>query len=96
MRTSNPQRRPLPEASCPHGYTVQDLDDLLGTYFGDEFMVWMSGQTKMICEGYRYDHDRRETVPSQCAGSPHGVVVYPWDLQRWIDWKQGGPTPLWD
>jgi hypothetical protein len=56
----------------------------------------MRGQTLMLCEGWSYDHDRRENVPDACNGHPHGVIIYPWDFQRWVDWQQGGPTPLWD
>lgn len=96
MRTSNPRRDPLPKPVCPYGYTARQLNDLLGDARANEFWRWMRGQTLMLCEGWSYDHDRRENVPDACNGHPHGVIIYPWDFQRWVDWQQGGPTPLWD
>jgi hypothetical protein len=43
----------------------------------------MSGQTRAICEGRKFNHDTREYETS-CRGVHHGVVTYPWDVQRYI------------
>lgn len=72
---------------CPHGVTRAELAGILGDRLG-AFDHWMRGQTVSICEGRRWDHDKKEYQPTACADSPHGVVVYRWDLQRFLD---GGP-----
>lgn len=43
----------------------------------------MNGQTMMLCDGRRYNHDAREYEVA-CGGVAHGVVVYPWDVERFL------------
>lgn len=78
-------------SSCPHGFTREDLERILGSQI-EEFWQWMTGQTCSICDGRRYDHDEQVYKATECAGNPHGVVVYGHDLERFlrglpvIDW----------
>jgi hypothetical protein len=69
--------------SCPQGLTSEDLDELLGGR-RREFMSWMRGQTMSICDGREYNHGEKRYEPTECAGHPHGVVVYPWDVERFL------------
>lgn len=65
--------------SCPIGYTVQDVAALepgLGR--------WMVGQTLTTCDGRRYNHETKEYEPTECAEHPHGVILFPWDVERYI------------
>lgn len=77
--------------SCPQGLTHSDLDELLGDR-REEFNRWMVGQTMSICDGRSYNHELREYELTECADSPHGVVAYSWDVERFlaglpvIDW----------
>lgn len=47
----------LPLPTCPSGYTQDDLEALLGPGL-HAFMIWMSGQTMMLCDGKGYIHKR--------------------------------------
>jgi hypothetical protein len=69
--------------SCPQGITNSDLDEILGARRA-EFMKWMRGQTMSICDGRAYNHEKERYEPTECSGRPHGVVVYPWDLERFL------------
>lgn len=69
--------------ACPLGYTREQVEQITAEGFAD-FTYWMRGQTGAICDGRRYDHDKREYEPTGCAEAPHGMVVYAWDLARWI------------
>lgn len=73
----------LPEPECRLGYTYDQLVDILGDRIV-EFSRWMRGQTMVICDGLKYNHDTRE-YEKACGGVVHGVVVYPWDLKRFLD-----------
>lgn len=75
----------FPEPNCTHGYSFDLLDETLGAERFAELMDWMRGQTMMLCDGRRYDHDTREYYET---GHVHGPVVYPWDVQRFL---RGGP-----
>jgi hypothetical protein len=75
-------RDPLPTPVCESGYTTSQLIDILGDRYED-FGLWMSGQTITICEGRAYNHDTRE-YREKCGGVSHGLVVYPWDLERFL------------
>lgn len=72
----------LPEPECRGGYTQRQIEEITGGRF-DEFTHWMRGQTMMLCEGYRYNHDTQE-YETACGGISHGGIVYPWDLERFL------------
>lgn len=71
----------LPEPACRFGYTVDQVRDIMGDRF-DEFSRWMGGQTMLICDGYRYDREIRQSVPNDCG--PHSTVIYAWDVERFL------------
>lgn len=77
----------LPEPSCPHGYTDDDLKAILGDdpVRWDEFHLWMYGQTMSLCDGRLYNHERKQYENSPCVDNPHGVVVYRGDLRRFLE-----------
>lgn len=71
--------------SCPMGYTIEDLKRRFPTTEEfDDFQTWMVGQTGAICNGQRYDYDRHEYVKDECFDNPHGIVVYWWDVNRYL------------
>lgn len=75
----------FPEPDCTHGYSFDLLEETLGAARFAELMDWMRGQTMMLCDGRRYDHDTQEYYETHDA---HGPVVYTWDIQRFL---RGGP-----
>ena len=75
----------LPEPECPYGYTYGQLEDILCSRI-DEFGHWMRGQTMMLCDGRRWNPET-EQYETGCD-KPHGVVVYQYDLERFL----AGPT----
>jgi hypothetical protein len=80
-----PKEPDLPDPECEAGYTVPQLHEILGDRF-EAFEHWMRGQTMAICEGRRFVHETR-TYRECCGGQAHGVVVYPWDLKRFLEGK---------
>jgi hypothetical protein len=52
----------------------------------------MNGQTQTICDGREYNHEAKEYKPTACADSPHGMVVYPWDLERYMNSEDGNDS----
>lgn len=75
------KRKELPKPECGLGYTDSQLKTILGSRY-EEFMLWMRGQTVAICGGRFYDHEISEYRNTGCG--PHGVVVYSWDLERFL------------
>lgn len=75
----------FPDPDCTHGYSFDLLEETLGDARFAELMDWMRGQTMMLCDGRRYDHDTREYYETHDA---HGPVVYTWDVQNFL---RGGP-----
>lgn len=69
--------------ACPLGYTREQVEQITAEKF-DEFAHWMRGQTAAICDGRHYDYGKGEYEPTTCADAPHGMVIYAWDLARWI------------
>ncbi len=65
---------------CKHGFTREELEDIVPDL--DDFDKWMSGQTMMICDGYRYNYDTREYEPD--CEEAHGSIVYVWDVDRYL------------
>ncbi len=74
-------RENLPPAACELGYTVAQLESILGDRLG-AFNHWMRGQTGGVCEGRRYDHEKKAYEPTGCG--PHGFTVYGHDLRRFL------------
>lgn len=70
----------MPE--CRLGYTKKQLTDILGDRL-EEFNRWMIGQTVSSCDGVSYNHSTEEYESTGCG--PHGIVVYSWDLSRFLD-----------
>lgn len=68
--------------ACEAGFTRDQLADIFGVSLPD-FDKWMYGQTQAICEGRKFNHDKRE-YEAACNGVAHGVVTYPWDVQRYM------------
>lgn len=78
----------MPKPECESGYPWYQIREILGVKRTKELSEWMYGQTMTRCEGRRYNHSIRAYEES-CGGVSHGGVVYPWDLQRFMD---GGPV----
>lgn len=76
----------LPEPACQLGYTSEQLALIFDFGLG-AFQRWMRGQTAAICDGRRYDYDKREYEPTGCG--PHGVIVYAHDVRQYL--AGGGP-----
>ncbi len=77
----------LPKPLCPLGYPADQVEGIFGSE--DElvkFWEWLDGQTMAICDGRLYNHDLGRYEDTECVGSAHGLVVYPWDLERY--WRQ--------
>lgn len=72
----------LPKPDCDGGYSVDLLEETLGAERFAELMAWMYGQTMMLCDGRRYDHDAKEYYETHDS---HGPVVYTWDVQRFLE-----------
>lgn len=69
--------------SCPLGLTDDDLNVILGQQRG-EFNKWMTGQTVSSCTGQLYDHGLMRYVDNSHPGSPHGIVTYRSDVERFL------------
>lgn len=76
----------IPPPTCPFGYTEEDLHKLFPT---EEEMAafnkWMYGQTIATCEGRTYNHEEGVYEATTCADHPHGLIVYIWDLKRYLN-----------
>jgi hypothetical protein len=83
------ERPDLPQPECESGYPVTQVEAILGDRM-TEFNRWMRGQTGAICDGRKYDHNKREYHNTNCG--PHGMVVYAWDLRQFLD---GGDDLEW-
>lgn len=74
------------DGSCPHGYTEEDLQTLLGDRY-QTFMHWMRGQTVSECDGFKYNHETSEYELSDCSNQPHGTIYYSHDVKRFLKGK---------
>ena len=72
------------KASCPWGYTNAGIKRILPREEEKRFWQWMAGQTMMLCEGREYDYEAKAYKPSACAQTPHGGIVYTWDLEQYL------------
>lgn len=66
---------------CKFGYSIDLIQQILGDGFGS-FATWFYGQTGAICDGKLYNHDTEEYEDTNCG--PHGLVVYRWDFDRYV------------
>ena len=57
---------------CKYGYTEIEIAEIVDDV--EDFNHWMRGQTMAICCASNLN---------PCA-EEHGVVVYPWDLERYL------------
>lgn len=76
----------LPEPGCRSGYPVSQLKEVLDEQQYNRLMIWMRGQTMMLCQGRAYSHERQEYY-EVCNGVSHGPVIYSHDLYRFIEAK---------
>jgi hypothetical protein len=73
----------LPKPECEFGYTESQVTKILGSK-APRFWNWMNGQTFGFCDGRIYDHEKK-TYEKCCNGESHGTVVYPSDLERFLN-----------
>jgi hypothetical protein len=71
----------LPKPECKSGYTARQITEITGAN-ESSFWEYMRGQTMTICDGQQYSHELQKYIPTNCG--PHGSVVYPWDLERFL------------
>lgn len=72
----------MPEPKCRLGYTRSQIEELTGDQ-RDEFYEYMNGQTMAICEGRQWNPTLNQ-YEDACEGIPHGIIVYPWDAERFL------------
>lgn len=68
-------------ADCWLGFTRSQVEQLMAERIVD-FDEWMHGRTGGICDGRTYDYDLGGAHDTECG--PHGRVVYPHDLTRYL------------
>lgn len=78
----------IPQAECRYGYPFSQLEQMWDAATMQRFNAWFEGQTGAICDSKEYDHDKKGYHETGCG--PHGVVAYPWDVDRFLK----GGTPL--
>ena len=72
----------LPAPACECGFTRDQVEAIMGERIA-VFDKWMYGQTMTLCEGKKYDHDKKE-YQEACSGVAHGPVVYDHDLRGFL------------
>lgn len=72
----------FPEPNCTYGYSFDLLEETLGAETFESLMDWMHGQTLMLCDGRRYDHETESYTETHDA---HGPVVYTGDVRRFLN-----------
>lgn len=72
----------MPEPKCRLGYTRSQIEEIMGDRL-EEFHSWMYGQTMALCEGRKWNHTLKQ-YEDACEGIPHGIIVYPWDAERFL------------
>lgn len=85
---------PLPD--CPSGYPWFQIEQILDEDTFLEFKFWMRGQTMTLCEGRKYNHELRQYEPDECEKTPHGGVVYLYDLHRFLGFLGHHHRKPWD
>lgn len=86
----------FPHPVCPGGYPWGQIEQILDEETFREFKFWMSGQTMMLCDGRKYNHELRVYETDECAETPHGGVVYPYDLHRFLGFLGEQQYRVWD
>lgn len=86
----------FPKQACPDGYSWDQLEEILDDETFAEFGRWMRGQTCMICQGRRYNHDTKQYEPDECSDNPHGGVAYTYDVHRFLGFLGEYHKALWD
>lgn len=81
----------VPDPECPFGYSEQQVREILARNgkTEEEWGNFLFGQTVALCDGRTWDEESRLYHPSPCFQEPHGTVVYPWDMDRFL---QGLPV----
>lgn len=80
MDTTRRVKREEFAQSCPQGLTDIDVSRILVKHF----WKWMRGQTLSVCDGRSYNHATKEYEQTECHECPHGAIVYPWDMERYL------------
>lgn len=75
----------LPPPDCKYGYTQDQLEQMFGVAL-PVFKRWMRGQTVMVCEGVRYNHDTNKYEDDCVTG--HGMITYAHDVARWLGGRE--------
>lgn len=88
--------RTFPLPACPGGYPWFQIEEILDEDTLLEFKFWMRGQTMMVCEGRKYNHELRQYEVDECEKTPHGGVVYMWDLHRFLGFMGQQQRRIWD
>ena len=78
------QQVAISSRACPYGLTGGELAEVLGDRLA-EFHEWMVGQTVAVCDGREFNHGLSKYEPTVCADSPHGLITYVWDVQRFLE-----------
>lgn len=80
----------VPPGECRtayNGYPWSQLERIFQPTTVSRLEAWMSGQTMMICDGSperKWVHGKLvEVGPPKCDRA-HGLVVYEWDLERFL------------
>lgn len=71
----------LEHPTCELGYPQIQLERILGSRL-QEFLLWSAGQTIGMCDGRKYNYETKKYEATGCG--PHGLVVYPGDLDRFL------------
>ena len=45
----------------------------------------MRGQTMIGCTGKKWDEALQVYANSECAGNPHGGIVFVWDVKNFLE-----------
>lgn len=67
---------------CEWGYTENQVRKLTGDRY-QEFLEWMNGQTRSLCDGRQFNH-KLSRYEQACNGVAHGSITYPWDVERFL------------
>ncbi len=86
----------IPKPDCESGYSWAYLEEILDPSTFQEFSTYMYGQTCTLCDGRRYNHDKKQYEPSPCVDNPHGGVAYSWDFERFMGIHGQVAKDLWD
>lgn len=89
-------RNNFPAPDCEAGYSWFYIEEILPEEEFIAFRHWMRGQTCVICDGRRFNHETRQYEATDCANNPHGGVVYRWDFERYFGLHGVAAKEIWD